>query len=205
LNDYRRQRLEGQPHHVEVLLEKNTLLPLVQDICENFHVPFTPLRGYGGPSVWREIEMRWRKKLESKPDAKCCLIVISDHDPEGLNLADDAIRSLRDNHHVKVEAIRAAVTSQQVQQFHLSPNPAKESSARFAEYVKRTGTNETWECESLEPEILRRALHDAILSTLDVNQLESVEKLERDEQAQLERIRDRIRPALTKVLFEGEL
>jgi hypothetical protein len=112
---------------------------------------------------------------------------------------------LRDNHHVKVEAIRAGVTWQQVRQFHLSPNPAKESSARYAEYVKRTRTNKTWECESLEPEVLRRALHDAILSTLDVKQLQAVEKLERDEQAQLERIRERIRPALTKVLFGGEL
>jgi hypothetical protein len=205
LNDYKRQRLEGQPHHVEVLLEKNTLLPLVQDICENFHIPFTPLRGYGGPSVWREIEMRWRKKLDAKPNAKCRLVIISDHDPEGLNLADDAIRSLRDKHHVKVEAIRAGVTWQQIQKFRLPPNPAKESSARYAEYVKRTGTNKTWECESLKPEVLRRALHDSILSVLDVKQLAAVEKLERDEQAQLERIRERIRPALTKVLFNGEL
>jgi hypothetical protein len=203
LTGYGRHRQEGQAHQIEVILEKNTLICLVQDICEKFHLNFTPLRGYGGPSVWHELHMRWLKKMKQNPDAQLILIFVTDHDPEGLDLMDDAVRSLRDNHSVPVQAIRAAVTMEQVKRFKLPSNPAKESSARFANYVKRTGTNRTWECEALEAEDLRHALHEAILSAVNVEQLQAVEKLEAAEQVQLERIRQRIAPALKKVLLGG--
>lgn len=202
LQGYYRSRQEGQPNHVEVLIEKNTLVNVVSDICERFHVPFTPLRGYGGPSVWHEVEGRWLD--HDSEDAKCILIIISDHDPEGLNLADDAVRSLRDNHDVPVEAIRIAVTLEQVRKFNLPPNPAKESSSRYAEYVKRAGTTKCWECESLDPEDLRQALHDAILSVIDVDQLNAVQECEKEEREQLSAIRKRLGTKLQAMLDEEE-
>ncbi len=205
LNGYGRHRQEGQPNQVEVVIEKNTLIGLVQGICENLHVPFTPLRGYGGPSVWHELHVRLMKKRKSFPDAKLVLIFVSDHDPEGFDLMDDAVRSLRDKHLIPVEAIRAAVTKEQVKRFHLQSNFAKETSARFKSYVQRTGTNQTWECEALPPEDLRRAVYDSILSALNVEQLGAVQKLETEEQKQLERIRKRIAPAMRKILLGGRI
>lgn len=204
LNEYGRNRQEGQPHHVEVLLEKNTLVNLAQDICQNFHAPFTPLRGYGGPSVWHEIAQRWHRKVAKCPGAKCILIIFSDHDPEGLDLADDAVRSLRGKHCIPVRAIRAGVTMKQIREHGLSPNPGKESSSRFKDYVKRTGTSDTWECESLPPEVLRQALHDAISSALNIDQLKAVQESEAAEQIRLAKMRQRLGPALLKTLLEGE-
>ena len=205
LHGYRRDRQEGQPHHVEVLIEKNTLVNIVEDICKKFHIPFTPLRGYGGPSVWREIEDRWLEKQDDKgKPVKCVLIIISDHDPEGLNLADDAIKSLRDNHAVEVEAIRPAVTLDQVKEYHLHSNPAKESSSRFTEYVKRTGTKQCWECESLDPEVLRQCLHDSILGVIDVDQLNAVQEREAEEIKQINAIRRNLGTKLQAMIDEGE-
>lgn len=202
---YRRHRLEGQPNHVEVLLEKNTLVNICQDICKNFGVAFTPLRGYGGPSVWHEIEERWREKVDTHDgpiDPKCILIIVSDHDPEGLDLADDAVRSLRDNHEVEVEAIRPAVTLEQVRQFNLHPNNAKESSARFPKYVERTGTRQSWECEALDPEVIRTSLHKAILSVLDTKQLDAVQERECEEKDQLRTITKRLGTKLQEIVEE---
>jgi len=80
LSGYHRDRREGQPHHVEVVVEKNTLLNIVEDICHKFYLPLTPLRGYGGPSLWERIENRFAESGKEK----CVVIILSDHDPEGL-------------------------------------------------------------------------------------------------------------------------
>ncbi len=202
LDGYALDRQQGQAHHVEVLIEKNTLINVVEDICAQFHVPMTPLRGYGGPSIWKDIEDRFQAH-EGAEDL--VLIIVSDHDPEGFNLADDAVRSLRDRHDLDVEAVRCAVTAEQVQRYGLHPNPAKEKSTRFQEYVERTGSADTYECEALDPEVLRRALHDAILSVLNGDALEAVQEREAEEDKQLRAIRGRLGPALRKLIEKGEL
>jgi ParB-like nuclease domain len=205
---YGRIRQEGQPHHIEVVIEKNTLINVVEDICQKFRVPFTPLRGYGGPSVWHEIEERWREKVRNHTGPvppKCILILISDHDPEGLDLADDAVRSLRDKHGVEIEAIRPAVTMEQVKQYNLHPNPAKETSSRFQAYVKRTGTTQCWECEALDPDVLRTLLHDAIVSVLSVDQLNAVQELEAEEKNQLVAMKRRLGTTIQGMVAEGGL
>ena len=207
LDDYKRDRQEGQPHYVEGLLEKNTLISSLGDIFEKFHIPFTPLRGYGGPSVWREIELRWRAKVEAHTGLvppKLVLIIVSDHDPEGLDLADDAVRSLRDNHNVDVHAIRPAVTMDQVKKYRLPPNFAKETSKRYNSYVKRTGTKECWECEALDEDVLRQCVHDAIMSVMDVGQLNAVQEREAEEQEQLRAIKRNLGGKLMQMINEGE-
>lgn len=204
---FRRNRQEGQPNHVELLVEKNTLLNVLSDIAADFHIPITALRGYGGPSLWHEIEQRWndRDDLVGPNDPKCILIIVSDHDPEGLNLADDAVRSLRDNHQVDVVATRPAITLAQVKKYNLTSNPAKESSTRFREYVKRTGTKLCWECEALEPAVLRKCVHDAILKAVDVDQLNAVQERQAQEKKDLADIRGRLGTKLQEMIEEEAL
>jgi hypothetical protein len=206
LTGYTRDRMEGQPNHVELIVEKNTLLNIVSDIGATFHIPVTALRGYGGPSLWNEIEGRWSDKVDNhsgpnKP--KCILIIVSDHDPEGLNLADDAVRSLKDRHGVEVIATRPAVTLEQVRKYKLPSNPAKESSSRYREYVKRSGTKSCWECEALEPDVIRKCVHDAILDAIDVDQLNAVQEWEREEKQDIARIRAKLGTKLQEMLEEG--
>ena len=124
---------------------------------------------------------------------------------QGLNLVDDAVRSLRDLHGVDVEAVRIAVTMAQVKQYKLPPNWAKEQSTRFEEYVKRTGTKKCWECEALDPEVLRSSLHDAILNTLDVDQLNAVQEEEAEERNQIDAVRRRLGTKLQEMIEEEEL
>lgn len=205
LADYTLNRMEGQPNHVELIVEKNTLLNIVSDIGENFHIPVTALRGYGGPSLWREIEERFDDFVVDHGgpnDPKCILIIVSDHDPEGLNLADDAVRSLRDRHGVEVIATRPAVTMQQIKKHKLPSNPAKESSTRYHEYVKRTGTKLCWECEALEPDVLRQCVHDAIIEAIDVDQLNAVQEREAEEKKDISKIRARLGTKLQEMVAQ---
>jgi hypothetical protein len=205
LTGYTRDRMEGQPNHVQLIVEKNTLLNIVKDIAAKFHVPITALRGYGGPSLWREIELRWRDKVENhagpKPP-KCILIIVSDHDPEGLNLPDDAFRSLRDRHGVEVKAVRPATTLEQVAEHKLPSNPAKESSSRYREYVKRTGTTLSWEVEALEASVLRKCVRNTILEAIDVDQLNVVQEREAEEKKDIASIRARLGNQLLEMVSD---
>jgi hypothetical protein len=198
LTGYQRHRLEGQKNHVELLIEKNTLLNIVTPVAEKFMMPYSVNRGYGNPSLWRKMEQRW---IDSEAE-RFILLTISDHDPEGFNLIDDATRSLRDLHDVPVEVVRVALTPEQIDVQNAPPDFAKEQSSRFKEYVARTGTVECWEVEALDPEFMQDELHDAILSVVDLEQLNAVQERQVEEQKQIAAIRSRLGSGIHRLISE---
>lgn len=136
LAGYHRDKQNGQARHIEVFAEKSTLYRIVERACEPYYVPFSIGRGFCSIPVWRDMAKRFR---ESGREAMS-LIVVSDYDPEGLALADDAIRSLK-LFGVDADYHRVAVTREQIDDLDLANdcNPAKESSTQYAAFVKRTG------------------------------------------------------------------
>jgi len=62
--------------------------------------------------------------------------------------------------------------------------------------------NQCWECEALEPKVLRKALHDALLKTLDVAQLNAVQEREAEEKSQLGAIKRRLGTRLQDIIEE---
>jgi hypothetical protein len=198
LTGYQRHRLEGQKNHVELLIEKNTLLNVVRPVAEKFMLPYSVNRGYGNPSLWKKMEDRWR----ASGSRHFILLTISDHDPEGFDLIDDATRSLRYLHHVRLKVVRVGLTMKQVEEQEASPAFAKETSSRFNQYVKRTGIKECWEVEALDPEFLQSELHDAILSVVDVEQLNAVQERQVEEQNQIAAIRQRLGAGIHRLISE---
>lgn len=154
-----------QPRHIEVLGEKNTLKTIIEPVCYRYYVPLTLGRGYAGPSVWREISRRFRNTGKKR----MTLIIISDYDPEGFDLADDAVRSLRDLWNLPVDYHRVGVNREQIESLGLASdfNPAKIKSTRLKSFIKRTGGRATWEVEALPPDYLRQELENAILANMD--------------------------------------
>jgi len=198
LSGYQRHRLEGQRNHVELLIEKNTLLNIVKPVADRFMLPYSVNRGYGNPSLWRKMEMRWNHS-EAR---RFILLTISDHDPEGFDLIDDATRSLRDLHKVPVKVVRVGLTMEQIERQEAPPAFAKETSSRFKQYVERTGSKECWEVEAIDPEFLQSEVHDAVLSVLDVEQLNAVQERQVVEQAQVAAIRRRLGLAMQRLIAE---
>ena len=90
-------------------------------------LPYNVNRGYGNPSLWRKMQTRW----ERSGAERFILLTISDHDPEGFDLVDDATRSLRDPHDVPVEVVRVGLTMAQIETQGAPPAFAKETSSRF--------------------------------------------------------------------------
>ena len=165
LRGYVLDKQRSQPIHIEALAEKNTLLAIMRPVCKRYNVPLTSGRGFAGPSIWRKMARRFHASGKKR----FALLVASDFDPEGFELADDAIRSLRDLWRVPVDYFRIAVTREQIDELDLAQdfNPAKESSPRYKAFVERTGSDKSWECEALPPEYLRDELEKAINANMN--------------------------------------
>ena len=183
LTGYHRDRQLDQPRHIEVLGEKNTLLQILKPVCREYYVPLTLGRGYASIPVWRNIAKRFRASGKDR----MTLITASDYDPEGLDLADDAIRSLKQLFGVPVDYQRVAVNRDQIDSLSLAAdfNPAKETSSRLRGFVERTGGNETWELEALPPDYLRDQVRAAIEANMDMELYEQSLERELDDAEEL--------------------
>lgn len=187
LTGYHRNRQQEQPRHIEVFAEKNTLMNIVDRACAEYYVPYSLGRGFCSIPVWRDINKRFRRSGRER----MTLIVVSDHDPEGLELADDAIRSLSDLWGIPVDGHRVAVTRDQIDERGLAEdfNPAKVTSSRFRKFVERTGSVKSWEVEALDPDYIVEQIKAAIEANMDMEAYKSVCDQEEQDCAQLSRIR----------------
>jgi len=189
LTGFHRDRQQDQLRHLEVFGEKNTLYRMLERACSQYYVPFSIGRGFCSIPVWRDMA----KRFHTSGRERMTLIIVSDHDPEGLELADDAIRSL-ELHGVPVDGHRIAVTREQIDDLGLAAdfNPAKESSSRFKAFVERTGDNKTWEVEALPPDYLVDQVKAAIEANMDMEIFESICEREEEDCGELCDIREQI-------------
>ena len=166
LTGFHRDKQFCQERHIEAFVEKNTLFGMLKPVAQQFYVPLTAGRGFCSIPVWRDMAARFRASGRKY----MTLIVISDYDPEGLELADDAVRSLRDLWDIPVDYHRVAVTREQIDELGLAEdfNPAKPSSSQFDKFVERTGGTKTWESEALEPEYTIDQFRAAIEANMDM-------------------------------------
>jgi hypothetical protein len=186
---FHRDRQQDQPRHIEVFGEKNTLYRMLERACSEYYAPFSIGRGFCSIPVWRDMAQRFRQSGKKR----MTLIIVSDYDPEGLELADDAVRSLA-LHRVPVDGHRIAVTPEQIDELGLAEdfNPAKESSSRYDAFVERTGDDRTWEVEALPPDFLVDQIKAAIEANMDLEVYEEVCEQEKEDCAELCRIREEI-------------
>jgi hypothetical protein len=92
LTGYQRDLQQSQPDHVELWVEKNTVLPIIQPIAGEFCITITSGRGYGSWPPIRELKDRF----VASGKARLVLLVVSDFDPEGDDLAHALPLVLRD-------------------------------------------------------------------------------------------------------------
>lgn len=190
LNGYRRDRQTDQPKHIEVLGEKNTLLQILKPVCWEYCIPMSLSRGYGTIPLWRDIAGRFRRTRKKS----MTLIVASDFDPEGIDLAKDAVRSLRDQWDITVGYHRVGVNRDQIDELNLASdfNPAKRTSSRYKTFVDETGTEKTWELEALPPRYIQKRLREAIEENMDMDAYQQSVDRETEEARELMEIRDNL-------------
>lgn len=188
LKGYWRDLQQSQPNHIEILCEKNTLLPFLKPIAMQYTIPITAGRGYC--SLPPRHEMAQRFKNSGKDEL--ILLIISDFDPDGEEIAHSYARSMRDDFDVNVHAIKVALTKDQAVE-HGLPNSldAKKTSTNYKRFAAKYG-DDSWEVEALDPYILQELLRTSIDDVLDTDAFNAEIDNEKKDAAHLQDARQKI-------------
>jgi ParB-like chromosome segregation protein Spo0J len=185
LKEYYRDLLQSQPNHVEIIGEKNTIEGILRPVAMNFTIPYTIGRGYLSlPPRWNMAE-RFRKSGKDK----LVLLVLSDFDPEGEDIAESFARSMRDDFKIySIFPVKVALTSDQVRDTELPPQmKAKEDSSRRKKFVDRHG-DDVYELEAIPPADLQTILEEAIDSVIDIDAFNAEVDREKEDAVYLESV-----------------
>lgn len=121
----------------------------------------------------------------------CVLFYIGDHDPSGEDMVRDIAQRL-DTFGASIEVHKLALTRDQIDEYNPPPQPAKQSDARFEKYSAQHG-DESWEVDSLPPEVLSRIVRDAFDEIIDREKMDAlIAKEDADREA--------VRKAVAKVM-----
>jgi hypothetical protein len=200
LKNYYRDLMQSQPNHIEIVGEKNTIDSIIRPVAMEFCIPYTIGRGYC--SLPPRYEMA--KRFQRSGKERMILLVLSDFDPEGEDIAHSFARSMRDDFGIRtIRAIKVALTSEQVGQLNLPPQMrAKRGSSRRKRFVDQHGEN-VWELEAAPPDELQRILRGSIDSIIDIKAFNAEVDAEKLDAAFLDGVRQRMLRAIGPMLDGG--
>ena len=157
-NQFRLDLWKTQNNYVEVMVEKQALEGVLIPVCLQWGVRFTANKGYSSSSTLYETGKRL---AAMSPQKKCYILYLGDHDPSGLDMTRDIQERLTMFSGVPVEVERLAFNFDQVFALHPPENPAKETDARYKEYLQNFGPA-SWELDAIDPQALANLVNNAI-------------------------------------------
>ena len=183
LTSYSRNLMQGQPHHLEILLEKNALRSVIEKTAAEYCIPITTGRGYSSLAPRHELVQRYRASGKQK----LVVLMLTDFDPDGEQIASSFARSLRDDFGVSmVYPVKVALTAEDVAKYNLpSDMDAKPSSPNYKRFNHMYGTKAV-ELDAAPLDLLQNKLRDAIESWLDMDEFHAQVQREEEDAAHLE-------------------
>lgn len=194
---YSRNLMQGQPHHIEIILEKNALRSVIEVVAREYCIPVTTTRGYASLSPRNAIYQRFKRSGKEK----LVVLLLTDFDPDGEQIAESLVRSLRDDFGISnIHPVKVALTNDDVQKYDLpSDMDAKPESPNYKKFVDKYGTKAV-ELDAAPVELLQEKLREAIKSVIDIDEFNEQLELEEADAVELEARRD-----LTIELIKGSI
>ena len=180
---FKLDRWEGQEFRPSVFIEKDALVGVIENICNETDVPYFSCRGYTSQSAMWDAAQRMIKYQENGQTP--VIIHLGDHDPSGIDMSRDIQDRLNMFMEEPMEVLRVALTMDQVRQYNPPPNPTKLTDSRSAGYVEAYG-NESWELDALSPEVITGLIRDEIEARRNLDVLEEVMEKEKKHKVALE-------------------
>lgn len=175
---YRRQLWKDAGVNVEIWLEKEALRAVFWRVTEKYDVPLFITRGFSSVSFVQSaaLEIKNRTNLTH-------VYLFTDHDPSGDEVAR-SIESRMKQFGAMSNAIftRAALTPEQIYEYHLPERPTKKSNH------SKGWNGKSVELDAMEPQDLRYIVEDCILRHIDPYQLEKTREIENAEKQTLDSI-----------------
>jgi hypothetical protein len=183
LAGYSRDLMQGQPHHIEILLEKNALRSIIESVARNYCIPVTTTRGYSSLSPRFDLVQRFLRSGKSK----LILLMLTDFDPDGEQIAQSFARSLRDDFGLKnVHPVKVALTADDVKNHELpSDMDAKPTSPNYKKFIAEYGVKAV-ELDAAPVDLLKSSLESAIQSFLDMDEFKAQIDLEAKDAVKIE-------------------
>lgn len=200
MKGYARDLMVSQPNHLEIVAEKNTLLSIIRPVAMEYCIPLTTGRGYCSLPPRQAIASRYQESGKER----LILLLVSDFDPDGEEIAQSLARSLRDDFGIaSIQPIKVALTAAQVEAHRLPPIlKAKATSVHHRKFTSRYG-EDVWEVEALPPATLQAILREAIDGVIDTDTLNAEIDRERRDAAYLDGVRQRLHLALGEAPWSG--
>jgi len=169
---FRVDRWQGQPCHVEVMVEKDALSGILEPVCRQMHVRFTANKGYSSSSAMYEAGKRIADARRLGKEVH--IFYLGDHDPSGIDMTRDIDERLAQfARSSKIQVHRLALNYDQVELWQPPENPAKETDSRYRVYAEEFGES-SWELDAVEPRTLASLAREGIQELIDVDQWNKV-------------------------------
>jgi len=173
-NCFRIDKWARQPNHVEIFVEKDAMLSVIENVCEELDVPYFACRGYASVSaLWEAGHERMRPKILQEHKEKLCVLYLGDHDPSGIDMDRDVrdrlTTFLGDIDGKEFEVARLALNMDQIEEYEPPPNPVKATDCRARGYRERFETDECWELDALEPAVIVELIRTAVVERRDAD------------------------------------
>lgn len=200
MKGYWRNLQRSQPSHIEIVGEKNTVSGILSPVAAQYTIPLTLGRGFCSLPPRRDIVQRFRKTGKDR----LIILIVSDFDPEGNEIAHSLARSIRDDFGIQsVEAFKVAVTREQIDKYKLPPGAkAKKGSSRYARFIREHG-DDVYELEALPPTVLQDLVRESINSVMDIAMFNREVDSDREDSRLLEGIRVAVHESLKGLKLEG--
>jgi hypothetical protein len=174
---YREDLWAGQYFRPEVWIEKDALLGVIENVCEEYRVPYFACRGNNSES---EQYKAGRRFADYRDEGLTPLVLhLGDHDPNGIDMTRDNRDRLALFARGDVEVRRIALNLDQVELYRPPPNPAKENDTRFAAYARRFGA-QCWELDALDPSVIAGLIRAEIEGLIDAEAWEEAKAREEE-------------------------
>jgi hypothetical protein len=198
---YWRDLMQNQPNHIEIVGEKLTVEGIVRPVAARFCISYTIGRGYSSLPPRKSMFDRYA----SSGKAKLVILFLSDHDPEGWDIAETFAKSMRDDFLVRdIAAIKVGLKPEQVRQLRLPPNSnAKRSSSRFKRFAARFGPA-AYELEAVAPATLQSWLDESIRSVIDLDRFNDQIEAEKHDSATIAAFKRSSMDYLKTIRLEGD-
>ena len=180
--NYKRNKLAGQPMHMEVWAEAAGMLPQLYNVAEPYSIPVYSSGGFDSLTAKKRLSDRICGK--GKPTV---ILHLGDYDPSGESIfnsvAEDVaafVEADRPWATVNVRFVRVALTRDQVLEHRLPTAPAKATDSR-----SKSWEGGTCQLEALPPDVIASILRSAIIDHLDIDKLNIDRGLEEIERRQI--------------------
>ena len=179
---YRRDLWANQKEYIEIWVEKDAMAGVLAQVTMEFGVPLYVARGYSSDSfIWKSAEAI---RETGKPTT---IYQFGDFDYDGVNAAHSIPKKLWDEHGVKVNFERMAVTEQQVKEHNLPTRPAKLPGDKKS---RRKGREWPYDycvdLDAMPAPIIRRLVEDCITRHIDPYQWAIEKQIEEEEKRGLQ-------------------